>query len=1330
MTHVRVRMLGPFTVTAANDAKTAGPWPRPTARRLCQLVLVSPGRRITRDLACETLFPGTEPRAAARALSKALSMARAALAELGEPAASMLQADLTHIWATPDAQVDADEQQAALARALAMRPGPERESALVDALADEGVLLADEPYADWAVLPREHLESLRQEARLALARNRPEGSDAALAAWQAAFEHDPACEEAAGALLRGYLRQGRRGLAVRSYERCAAALAGLGLHTSPSLDELYAAVIDFDEAGSVPAGPPPGSAAAGRPLLGPALPGPALPGPPVSEPAPREELRPVTVLFAEVSALSGSAMPDPEAVREIVGSSLAAVIAEVEALGGRVTSVSGRGLQALWGAPRAHEDDPERSMRAAYRCLAAVAALPAPAPALRIGVESGPAVVGPIGGGGKVEYGALGDVVAVAASLQSLARPGSALVGPATRAVAGHLFSWAPPQQAADVPDGAGYLSEPLAQSAQAGLDHLAHSRPAPLVGRRAEVAVLDAAFRAAVEHGQGSVILLRAEPGLGKTRLIREGRERFLAWSGARSGRLPLWLEGRAASYASATPYGLYQQLLAGWIGVSPDQPRPVLRAALERALTALLASTDLLPAMEHIMGLGPADGQSEIGPGDLRRAAFAALRMVISRLLPARRPAVIVLEDLHWADPTSVQFTRDLLALAAGRPLLILATTRPEASPEVEALMRDPAVRTVTLRPLPDADARDLAIALILSASTGSAHTGNASTSASAGQPSAEVLDAVLDAVDGNPLFLEERLAALLETGALTRDPEGWWLTKAPGSSIPQVLDRLVRSRIDRLGPDAQEIIRVASVLGPEFPAAVVSRMLPGAVGASGLGDLRASGILQRVPGAREEAYRFRHALIQEAAYYGMLRADRRRLHGLAATAIEAAHAGCPEHAAIVGRHLAAAGDRPQQAIRYLELAGDHATDGFANDEAIAAFTEALTVATAEGDPDAGARLQAKLANVLWRTARLDETRAAFTEALRLASLLPQPDPVRTAHLYTRLGRLEMVDRRVGFEPAAEALNAAAALVGDEPGDTEAEADQWLELMIHGRASYLLWRDDFDAAAAVLEQVRPVVEARGNASRRYAFYLYSAMERVNRARLRSDDQAVADMRRALAAAREGRDAKEIGYGTYFLGWALALRGDLAEARHQFTQSLEIADRGGESHLRANSLGSLVMMAVSSHDTGTVRDLAPRAVAAAQALGHNYVSWGIAPLAWLAWQEGRPDDVVRIAAEADAANEGTTSGGNQYRWVYLLPLAAVYLARSDPDRAVAAVRPLLDPGQQALPDQLAAALEATCRAWDGGQRGDVASGDVVARLQEALGIARNLGFF
>jgi hypothetical protein len=119
-----------------------------------------------------------------------------------------------------------------------------------------------------------------------------------------------------------------------------------------------------------------------------------------------------------------------------------------------------------------------------------------------------------------------------------------------------------------------------------------------------------------------------------------------------------------------------------------------------------------------------------------------------------------------------------------------------------------------------------------------------------------------------------------------------------------------------------------------------------------------------------------------------------------------------------------------------------------------------------------------------------------------------------------------------------------------------------------------------------------------------------------------------------------------------------------------------------------------------------------------------------MAPLAWLAWQEDRPDEVIRIAAEADAADDEAANGGNQYRWVYLFPLAAVYLARSDPGRAVDAIRPMLDPRQQALPDELAAALEAACRAWDSRQDHDPAGSEALALLQAALGIARDLGFF
>ena len=161
---VRVRLLGPFAVTSAGRA--AGPWPRPSARRLCELVLVSPGRRVSRDLACEELFGGLEPRAAARSVSKALSMARGTLSGLGPAAASLLAADLSHIWASPAAEIDAEAHEQALRAALSMDPGQDRDDRLAAALAEQGELLADEPYTDWALRPRERLEALRQEAQL------------------------------------------------------------------------------------------------------------------------------------------------------------------------------------------------------------------------------------------------------------------------------------------------------------------------------------------------------------------------------------------------------------------------------------------------------------------------------------------------------------------------------------------------------------------------------------------------------------------------------------------------------------------------------------------------------------------------------------------------------------------------------------------------------------------------------------------------------------------------------------------------------------------------------------------------------------------------------------------------------------------------------------------------------------------------------------------------------------------------------------------------------------------------------------------------------------
>ena len=278
---LRAKLLGPFAISKGD--KKAGPWPRPTAKRLCELVLISPERRVGREVALEVIFPSRSPAVASRAISTALSNARTALAPLGTEAASLLQADRTYIWMNPACplEVDVDLQRERLGRGMGAEPGVERDDLLTFALADESTLLDDELYADWALIPRQELERLRQEARLALARDRARGygrctPESLVQAWEACLAHDPSGEEAASALIRVYGAQKRLPLLEATYKRCRAALEEMGLKAPPALEQLYAD--SRPAASAVHSGSEGGAGPGPRPQ--------------------REELRLVTVLFA------------------------------------------------------------------------------------------------------------------------------------------------------------------------------------------------------------------------------------------------------------------------------------------------------------------------------------------------------------------------------------------------------------------------------------------------------------------------------------------------------------------------------------------------------------------------------------------------------------------------------------------------------------------------------------------------------------------------------------------------------------------------------------------------------------------------------------------------------------------------------------------------------------------------------------------------------------------------------------------------------------------------------------------------------------------------
>ena len=243
---VQVQLLGSFAISV--EAKSAGPWTRHSAKRLLELVFLSPKRRIAREVASDTLFPDLPPRAATNAMYNALSAARAALADVGGPATGVLRTDRTHIYIPDDAPVvvDLELHERALSAALGMPPGEGRDAALVEVLSEERVLLEDERYSDWALRPRESLELARQEARLALARGRSlglgqSGREDVIEAWESYAGHDPASEEAAAALMSAYAVQGRRHLLARAYRRCCDGLEELGLKPSAALEQAYQA---------------------------------------------------------------------------------------------------------------------------------------------------------------------------------------------------------------------------------------------------------------------------------------------------------------------------------------------------------------------------------------------------------------------------------------------------------------------------------------------------------------------------------------------------------------------------------------------------------------------------------------------------------------------------------------------------------------------------------------------------------------------------------------------------------------------------------------------------------------------------------------------------------------------------------------------------------------------------------------------------------------------------------------------------------------------------------------------------------------------------------
>ena len=701
----------------------------------------------------------------------------------------------------------------------------------------------------------------------------------------------------------------------------------------------------------------------------------------------REERRFVTALFADVVGSTPLAERlEPEELKLVVGDAIARIVGAVEAFGGTVKDLAGDGVLALFGAPVAHEDDPERALLAAQRIVEEMEEFAGEVSrswgidgfGVRVGVESGPVVVGAIGAGSRVEYGAMGEAVNVAARLQSQTEPGSVLVGEETASRVRSLFDWGDLRQL-ELKGKAGTVSARpmLGPTAEPGRLRGLDGVQSPLVGRARELAHLEDLNRGALA-GTGAILFLTGEPGIGKTRLLAEFRSIFEAGSAPR-GR-PLWIEGKCVSYGESMTYWPFRDLVRSWIGVAADEPEMRVRVALRRGIERLFGdrASEHYPYLAAMLGLSlepDAQGRvAELSPEALQYRTFEVVRHWLQRLAEDG-PVAVALEDLHWADPTSLQLLERLLPDTEGEALLLVLTLRPERDHGAWRLKEDAA------RELPHRTSE-----LALEALSGDAGLDLLRSLVGEGTLPDDVERRILEHAEGNPFFLEELVRSLVDSGSLVRDGEGWRFVRDVEVEIPPTVEKVILARIDRLDPHPRAVLTAASVLGREFG-------LPLLEAVSGEGDVRASlsslmrlDLLREARRWPEPEYRFKHALIQEAAFRTLVVSEHRELHGKAATWLEDRYEGREDEVAgLLAHHWLGAADK-DKAVAYLTKAGDRARQEYALDEAIAYYRELLPLLGERGERDAIALVLFKLALAFHMSLRFAEANEMYQRAFDL--------------------------------------------------------------------------------------------------------------------------------------------------------------------------------------------------------------------------------------------------------------------------------------------------------------------------------------------------------
>jgi class 3 adenylate cyclase/tetratricopeptide (TPR) repeat protein len=977
------------------------------------------------------------------------------------------------------------------------------------------------------------------------------------------------------------------------------------------------------------------------------------------------ERKQVSVLFCDiVRSTALAAELGPEEFYRAIDRFFGVGLAEVHRHEGTMNQFLGDGFMALFGAPIAHEDHARRAILAALG-IAARAQLQ-----IRIGINSGLVVMGKIGDDLRVEYTAFGDTAILAARLQAAAAPGAVLVSERTaRLVRGYFrLEEVTPVQ---VKERTVHPLRVMGLGSRTGRV-AAGDQLSPFTGRDHELAELRRAFDVAAD-GDGQAAGLVGDPGLGKSRLALE-------FCRTEQDRATV-IVGRCLSYGASIPYLPLFGLVRNACGITAEDAADLVTIKIELWVKGLELDVSLAHYLRHAFGVSGDQEFADLDPQAIRDRTFEAL----SRLLvaeAARRPLVMLVEDLHWIDQTSEDFLTRFASELPSAPIMLLVTYRPGYSPPWTGKSF---ASQLALRPL-SATASEAIVTSVLA--------GGDQTAAAA----------IARRGEGNPFFLEELARA-------ARDPAA----DAADGTVPETVQEVLAARIDRLSADQKAALQLAAVLGREFSLDLAEEIWDGnAPLETLLQELKDLEFLRERHAAVERIFVFKHALTRDVAYDGMLRARRRHLHGHAGAALEQSDAGQRfERCELLAYHYSRSAE-PARAIPYLREAGDRAGNRYANEEAIAVFSQAISLIEELGDrsfADTYSAVGQSLGTVLVRLSRYDAAVEAYQKALATVS-----NPFQRAHLHVLCSEAENAAHR--YPQALARCDLAEQALGPAFGTSDPRwRSTWFEIQKE-RMGILYWLNDTEGYGQLIERVRPFVESHGSAEQRMGFYLSLLGWSLRRDRYAVGDQALEAARAAYAIAQA--DPPSARWAVFNYAVTLLWHGDLDQATTVLRESLRHAEQCGDTELRSRSLTYLMVVARMRGDVEAVRAAIGPVIEQARAASlPEYEAMAIANHAWVAWRSGDEQTAARDAQAALEMWEGLPVR-YFYDWMALWPLVAMALTSGRAGQAAEHARGMLPPPQQLLREPVRTLVQDAIHAWDSSQPDEAE--DLLHRARRAAG--------